>query len=256
VAFFIIAISKNDHTMFNIFKSTAKKLEEAIMKLETELKNNDMRFLVDVMSSDDIYSPLLEKKRRTETSNTDGVSWYAHRRAEVLHTDHEKTQLLNLLAEPSNSSKRESIFFSLAHLCKNRTDNELFNFLMMHLQNEKDPICKRSILIGIEEMDKTNDTLNIEPIKQLSKKRSVDLKVNAILALKKTNDGEVEPLLLELFTATKDSNIKNMICSPLETVGTEACIPILEAAYKKTRDYALRDGIERVFHAIKNKSAI
>jgi len=242
--------------MFNIFKSTAKKLEEAIIKLETELSNNDMRFLIDVMSSDELYSPLLKNQRRDVIfSSTDSVSWYAYRRAEVLHTDHEKEQLLELLAETSYTNKRESIFFSLAHLCKNRTDNELFNFLMGHLQNEKDPICKRSILIGIGEMDKTNTTLNIEPIKQLAKKRSRD-KTNAILALKKTNDKEVEPLLLELFTATKDSHIKYMICSPLETVGTEACIPIVEAAYKKTRDYALRDGIERVLKAIKNKSAI
>ena len=73
--------------MFDFFKSTAKKLEEARVKLETELKNNDMRFLVNIMSSDEIYSPLLEKKRRTEISSTDGVSWYAYRRAETLHTD-------------------------------------------------------------------------------------------------------------------------------------------------------------------------
>jgi len=236
--------------MFNIFKSTAKKLEEARIKLESELKNNDMRFLIDVMASDRLYSPLLENKRRALISGTDNVSWYAYRRAEVLHTDDEKVQLLNLLTKSSDNNKKQSIFFSLAHLCKNRTDIDLFNVLMTYLENEKDSSCRTSILIGIEEMDKSHSTLNIEPIKKLAKKRSID-KTNAILALKKTNDAEVEPLLLELFTATKDSHTKNMICSPLETVGTGACIPILEAAYKKTRDYALRDGIEHVFKAVK-----
>jgi len=63
---------------------------------------------------------------------------------------------------------------------------------MKHLENEKDADCKTSMLIGTEEMDKTHDTLNIELIKKLAKKRSRD-KINAILALTKTNDKEVAP---------------------------------------------------------------
>lgn len=236
----------------NLFTSREKKLEEARLNLEASLRDNDMRFLIDVMCSDALYSPLLKNQRGgLIISSTDNVSWYAYRRAEELHTDDEKAQLLDLLTEFLNDHiKRRSIVFSLAHLCTNRTDTELFNFLMKHLENEKDADCRTSLLIGIEEMDKTDGTLNIEPIKNLAKKRSRD-KTNAILALAKTNDKEVEPLLLELFTATKDSHTKNMICSPLETVGTEACIPILEAAYKKTRDAALRSGIEYVFKAVK-----
>lgn len=115
--------------MFNIFKSTAKNLEEARIRLESELRNNDMRFFIDVMSSDELYSPLLKNKRRTVISGTDNVSCYAYRRAEELHTDNEKVQLLNLLPEfLDDTNKRQSIFFSLVHLCTNRTDTELFNF--------------------------------------------------------------------------------------------------------------------------------
>ncbi len=240
--------------MFNIFKSTEKKLEEARLKLEGDLKMNNMVFLVNTMVSDAIYSPLLERKRRTEISGTDDVSWYAYRRAETLHTDEEKAELLHLLETPSYEAKKDTIFFCLGHLCRNRTDHHLFNLLMKHLESENDIQCKSSILIGIGNMDKTNYTLNIEPIKQLAKKRSLDLKTNAILALAKTNDREVEPLLLELFTAAKDSHLKTMICTPLETVGTFACIPILEAAHKKTRDSFLRYSIEQVIERIKKEN--
>ncbi|MGN6648294.1 MAG: HEAT repeat domain-containing protein [Cytophaga sp.] len=196
--------------MFNIFKSTGKKLDEARLKLETDLKVNGMEFLVNTMASDDIYSPLLERKRRTEISGTDNVSWYAYRRAEVLQTDEEKAELLRLLDTPSYEAKKDAIFFCLGHLCRNRTDHALFNLLMKYLESEKDIHCKSSILIGIGDMDKTNGTLNIEPIKQLAKKRSMHIKTEAILALANTNDPEVEPLLMEMFTATKDSHLKTI----------------------------------------------
>ncbi|MEZ4772422.1 MAG: HEAT repeat domain-containing protein [Bacteroidia bacterium] len=236
--------------MFNIFKSTEKKLEEAILKLETDLRNNDLRFLVEVMASDEIYSPLLHQRRQTEISSKDYISWYGYRRAEKLESENDKQTLLSFLDDNKLQSKKRHVYFALAHLCKNRTDDQLFNFLMNRLEEEKDPDFKIAILIGIESMDKTASSINIEPIKTLAKGRSRELKIKAICALQKTNDTDVEPLLLKIFEGTKDSHIKNMICTPLETVGSEKSIPVLNKAYKNTRDYILRDGIERTLEEI------
>ncbi|WP_236614062.1 HEAT repeat domain-containing protein [Nafulsella turpanensis] len=236
--------------MFGLFRNTEKELEKARIKLESELSIRGVDFLIEQMNSEDIYSPLLEKRRRTETSRTDEVKWYAYRRAEELSTDNEKENLLNLRASHSASPKRKHIYFALAHLCKNRVDNELFDFLMKCLKSESDDICKRVILIGIQKMEKSAN-LNIEPIKMLAKHKSRDLKVNSILALQKTHDEEVEQLLLDIFKGTKDSHIKNMICTPLQSVGTFKAVPILEEAYKKTRDIGLRHNIELTVNRIK-----
>ncbi|ABG59019.1 HEAT repeat domain-containing protein [Cytophaga hutchinsonii] len=240
--------------IFNLFKSHASRLKEARLLLESDLRNNDMSFLVNTMASEELYSPLLQRKRRTEISNTDQVSWYACRRAETLSTEDEKEALLQLLALPAYEAKKRHLFFCLAYVCTNTKDNALFNFLMMHLEHEKDADVNISILIGIEKMDKTAAGLNIEPIKQLAKKRGVHLKTNAILALAKTADPEVEPLLLGLFAATKDSHMKNIICTTLETVGTRACVPLLTEAYRKTRNSLLRQGIDLVLNAVKSRT--
>ncbi len=94
-------------------------------------------------------------------------------------------------------------------------------------------------------------SVNIEPIKRLAKHKSRDLKVNVILALDRTHDEQVEPLMLEIFKGTKDSHIKNMICIPLQTIGTAKAITVLEEEYRKIRDFGLIDRIEFTIESIK-----
>lgn len=239
--------------MFKIFISNDKKLEKTRLALIESLDIGDIEYLLKQMESTEIYSDLLNKKRQTETSNTDEISWYAYRRAEKLSVSEEKEQLLQKLNIENNEVTRKHIYFCLAHYCKNTGDKSLFNFLMTCLDKEKDNNCRLSILIGISYMVKSAD-LNIEPLKKLAKSRSRDLKINSIIALQQTNDSEVENLLLSIFIDTKDSHTKSMITHTLETTGTENSIPYLQEAYKKTRDYGLRSDIERTIEKIKAKT--
>lgn len=238
--------------MFDFLLSNDKKLEKARLVLIESLKNGDIDYLLKQMNSEEIYSPLLKKKRQTETSNTDDISWYAYRRAETLNSPSEKQKLIERLNSESDEIKRKHIYFCLAHYCKNTLDKSLFNFLMDSLEQEKDNNCRLSVLIGISYMPKSSD-LNIEPLKKLTKTRNRDLKVNSIIALQQTNDKEVEDLLLPLFIDTKDTHIKSVITWTLESTGTMKSIPILEEAFKKTRDYGLRGYIERAIEKIKNR---
>lgn len=240
--------------MIDFFKSKEKKLKEARLKLEQDLETNGMEFLVKAMASEEIYSELLEKQRKEVINGTDDVSWYAYRRAEKLESDADKTELLALLETYAESPIKSHIYFALAHLAKNRKDSGLFSFLMERLQSEKDKESKLLILMGVKEMEK-DAALNIEPIEQLTKSRNYKLRTQAILALQKTQNPEVEPLLLELFRASKDSHEKSMICTPLESVGTYESVPILEREYKITRDHGLRSSIEFTLSKIKERKS-
>ncbi len=240
--------------MVDFFKSKEKKLNEAYLKLEQDLSSNGIEFLIESMASEVIYSPLLEKQRRGVISGTDDVSWYAYRRAEKLESDTDKEALLKLLERLAELHKRSHIYFALSHLAKNRKDNELFSFLMEKLQSEKDNEIKLSILMGVKGMEKDAE-LHIKPIEQLTMSRNYKLRTQAILALQKTQNPEVEPLLLELFRASKDSHTKGMICTPLESVGTSVSVPVLEREYKITRDSGLRGSIEYTLNRIKERKS-
>jgi hypothetical protein len=238
--------------MFNLFNNKDQKLEQAKLELIEDLKNGSIDYLLEQMNSTEIYSLLLNEKRDTGRSNTDDISWYAYRRAEKLNSPLEKQELLDRLNSTEDCNRKKHIYFCLAHYCKNTTDNSLFNFLMNRLETEKDNSCRLSILIGIAYMPKES-VLNIEPLKKLIKIRNRDLKINSIIALQKTNDKEVEDLLLSIFVDTKDSHTKSMIVHTLETIGTIKSISFLKEAYKKTRDYGLRGDIERTIYKIEAK---
>ena len=211
-------------------------------KLISDLENCDIDFLVRQMMSNDIISPLLNQKRKAETSSTDEISWYAYRRAEKLNSKDDKEQLLKKLDVESDPLVKKEVYFCLSHLCKNTADKQLFNFLTDKLETV-DKESKNSILMGLREMKKDLD-LNIEPVKKLTKSKSWDVKINAIEALKYTEDKQVEDLLLMLFQDTNDSFTKGVICTSLSTLGTLKSVPVLQAALKKTRDVGLRYNLE------------
>jgi hypothetical protein len=238
--------------MFDFLIPKSIKIKKARLALIDSLDKGTIDYLLEQMASTEIYSPLLNKKREKETSNTDDISWYAYRRAEKLSLPIEKRQLLEKLNSATDDEKKKHIYFCLAHFCKNTNDRSLFNFLMDRLENEKDIASRRSILIGISTMRKSSD-LYIQPLKKLVTMRNRDLKINSIIALQQTNDTEVEDLLLPIFIDTKDSHVKTVITWTLETSGTKKSVPYLEEAYKRTRDYGLRAYILKTIEKIKGK---
>ncbi len=237
--------------MFNFFISTEKKLELAKNKLISDLENGSIDFVLGKMESDEIYSPLLNEMRKTFVSSDHDVSKYAYSRATMYNSHTEKEQLLEKLKLETNPIKRSNIFYCLAHLCNNTTDNKLFNFLMEKIETE-DNQSKLKILLGVQDMTKSSD-LNIEPLKKLAKSRMSDLYWNSIFALRFTHDSDVEGLLLSIFEETNNNGKKGVICAALNSVGTRESIPILKATYKKTRDNSLRWDIEQALEAIEER---
>ncbi len=240
--------------MFNLFKSTEKKLEDAKNKLILNLEKGDVDYVLNQMESEEIYSPLLNEIRKTSSSSEHYVSKYAYDRARKYSSQSEKIQLLEKLKMEVNPVRKSYIYFCLSHLCCNASDSDLFNFLMEKIESE-DNECKRNILLGIQEMNK-HAGLNIEPLKRLAESSNSDLYWNAIFALRFTHDPEVESLLLSLFEDTNNKGKKGVICATLRSIGTNKSIPVLEAAYKKTKDSSLRWDIEEAINNIKERLGI
>src|SRR5438045_3400834 len=108
--------------MLKIFRNTDKQIQKEKAKLISDLENNSIDFLLEQMQSEEIYSSLLNEKRKTETSNTDYISWYAYRRAEQLNSPTDKEELIQKLNSEPNPQLKRHIYFCLAHLCKNLND--------------------------------------------------------------------------------------------------------------------------------------
>jgi len=247
--------------MFNIFKpkenkqntkaeTLANKLEIAKQKLISDLEKNDMEFLISKMASDEEYSELILERRKIDLSYSteDCVSCYAYRQSDKLNSAENKSELLELLADEKHSADKKYIFCCLSSICSNTNDKELFNFLIAKMQIEEDEHTKVSILSRLEDVIK-DDSYNIEPIKIIVKEGTSDESHAAIKALSNSNDPKVEDILLDEFKNTS-THMKGMICGPLSTVGTLKSIPILNEAYKKTRDQGLRMLIEKAIAKI------
>lgn len=237
--------------MFNFFKSTEKKLEETKNKLISDLEKGSLDFVLDKMESTEIYSPLLEETRKTLVSSEHDVCRYAYIRGTQYNSLSDKEQLLKKLSIETNPIRKSNLYFCLAHYCNNSSDKSIFNFLMDKILAEDDN-CKKSILLGIQEMNKDAD-LNIEPLKKLATSKKSELYWNAIFALQNTHDPEVETLLLSIFEETKNNVKKGVICASLRSIGTKKSLPILQDTYKKTRDASLRWDIELAIQAIEER---
>ncbi|MDZ7900173.1 MAG: HEAT repeat domain-containing protein [Arcicella sp.] len=240
--------------MFNIFLGREKKLEKARIKLISDLEVGSIDFLISQMTNHEVYSPLLEKKQKREStwSSTDYITWYAYERARELSSENDKKKLLLKLNSESDSSIKNHIYYCLSHICANSTDSKLFNFLMEKLEIEDNEECKVSILFGLRNMIK-DLSCNLEPLKKMIHTKSIALKRMSISALSHVNDKDVEDLLLDIFKNKKDNHIRATVCFPLESVGTKKAIPVLNEVYKKTRDFGLRNDIERVIAFIKER---
>lgn len=230
-----------------------KQINLAREKLIENLKNNGMEFLIDNMSKCENFSPLIKEWKKNVVSSDHQISFYAYQRARNLKLKKHKIELLRLLENKSYENQYQYIYYSLSFLCNNTKDIELFNTLMKKLDIEKDAYKKEMLLIGLENMDKCLPGLNLDPIIKLIEHRSKLLQITAIRALQKTCEKRIEDILLTLFQKTKKSSIKDVICTPLETVGTNKSIPILEQSYKRTRDIFLRSSIKRTIEIIHNR---
>jgi hypothetical protein len=251
--------------MFNIFRrkqnnqnskplTLEDKLEIAKQQLISDLEKNGMEFLINKMAIDDEYSELIQERRKTDLSYTseDSVSWYAYRQSDKLNSQADKKELFNLLANDKYSDYKKYIYCCLASICSNTSDKDLFNFLIVKVQEEDDESIRVSILSRLRDVIK-DSSYNIEPIKMLVKEGTSSESHAAIKALSNTSDPEVEDILLEEFKIAS-TYMKGIICGPLSTVGTLRSIPILKETYKKTRDGFLRMVIDDAIYKIEGRT--
>lgn len=212
-------------------------------KLIAEMQEIDMRTLLIKMCCEDPISPIIvERNLKGHFSSEDKVSWFAMQRSFELSSEKDKAELLELLHDEAYSSQRSDIYRCLGSICGNTNDKELCNLLIRVIDITRDERTIVSILSRLQNVKK-DDSINIEPIKKHLKEGNSDIILAAIRALAHTNDSEVEDLLLEEFKYA-NSNLKTTICITLESVGAEKAIPVLQKAYKRTRDQGLRMHID------------
>jgi hypothetical protein len=235
------------------YKKVLAKLEIAKRELVAELNQKDIKFLVEKLSSDALYSPLILEKREIDGTyeSGDGVSWYAYQHSNTLCDPGDKKVLLGMLIDPSYIAAKKQIYLCLSSLCANTNDRDLFNFLIEKMEEENNDSISIVIMARMEKIKK-DSTFNLAPIKTALAEGTYHVVAAAIKALANTNDTEVESLLLSEFQIV-DKHLKAMICGSLETRGTSNAIPILKKEYKKTRDVLLKSSIDQTIHAIEKR---
>src|SRR6478735_5015278 len=125
--------------MFNIFRrkenkqrnkadTLASQLEIAKQSLISDLETNGIEFLITKMGSNDEYCDLILERRKIDLSykSEDSVSWYAYRQSDKLHSDKDKIELLEFLANEKYSNYKKYIYCCLASICSNTNEKELF----------------------------------------------------------------------------------------------------------------------------------
>ncbi|MFT3705235.1 MAG: HEAT repeat domain-containing protein [Agriterribacter sp.] len=251
--------------MFNIFRSKetkqkiyeadlAQRLEADKQQLIADLENKGMEFLVTKMSSNEEYSPLVLERRKIDLSygSEDSASWYAYKQSDKLHSDKDKSTLLALLENEKFLEYNKYIYCCLACICANTNNKDLFNFLVEKVQQEDDESTRISILSRLQVVKK-GEGYNIEPLKGFVKDGTQGETRAALRALSNSTDVEVEDIFLEEFKFS-DRHMKAAICGPLSTVGTLKSIPVLQQAYKNTRDRGLKMCIEGAISTIEKRA--
>ena len=234
------------------FKPKKQQLEKTKQELLADLSAKGIRNLVEQMENEAPYSPLIAERIKSGSwSSEDSVSWHAFQYSNTLSSPDDKKELLQLLSDPAYADKRLNIFRCLACLCSNTQDLELFQFLMQVVDKEDDDHILVSILSRLRDMKKPAG-INLAPLKRLLSEGTGQSRVAAAMALRHTNDPEVETLLLDEFKWS-GKETQSRLCLTFESIGTKQSIPALRAAWKKTRDRAFRMDLERVIAAIEER---
>ena len=237
---------------FNLFRNKEKELEKERAKLIYELESNGIKNLVKKMDSNEPYSELIrEKQKKGNYSSDDDISMHAYKVSIALNNPSDKQELLHLLNDREYQPYRKHIFSCLTSICSNTGDYLLFDFLLKQIAIEDDEDIIVSVLSRLAKIKKPREK-DISVIKKFLLEGSSNMQRAAIMALSNSEDEEVEDLLLNEFKIS-DRQTKGTICKPLQSVGTKKAVPILQNAYKQTRDPFLRHQIEYTLNEIYNR---
>ena len=217
-----------------IEKTFEEKLKEKLAKMPVE-------DLLSEMTNNNYYFPYnIWKKYFDKKSIESGkwISWFATRQAEKIN-DINQAETLKVKIENKNENIeiRRKSFFCLGHLSKNTNNKELFEYLINNLKSESEEI-QETIFASIRNAEKPIE-YDLSPIIEILKNGKIGMKTSAAIALKYSENPEIELILLNSFQNEKNKHLQEMIASTLRTLGTEKSLYILEKKLKiaKGRDY-------------------
>ncbi|MFA0961572.1 HEAT repeat domain-containing protein [Roseivirga sp. BDSF3-8] len=228
------------------------QLRKARQELERKLLKSDLIGLLRLMDSDELYSDLLQKHQSRLISSDYFVSWYARKRASLLYTDFDKRELTRLLDHPDYQHLQRHIYYALSHMCKNRCDQQLYQFLLERLQHEEHIPNKLALLSGMGEIGKGRKEFPEAIVSQMNS-RNVALKLQAIGALRNCKHPNIESLLIRKFKYSRSYKVKMAICFTLETIGTRHSLTVLRESAQHTTDMHFKGILTQSIEKIKSR---
>lgn len=240
--------------IFGLFKSLDEKVKEDKDQLVVRLKSSDIRTLIIEMGNNKPISKNIVKKQKRDMSfgSEDSPSWFAYRVSDELNDTNLKSELINLLHDEGFDQYKKYVLRCLSSLCVNTEDYELFGFLISELKKFDDEDFITTVLSRLDKLKKPK-TVNIDYFKHLLLKGTYQNRIDALNALKNSEDPELEEILIQKFMTT-DQHTKCMICATLRSTGTIKSIEYLKTEFKRTRSNDLKYFIESAIEEINQRA--
>ena len=179
------------------------------------------------------------------------ISWKATREAEKLTEQKYVEQLIEFIEKEKNKKKRDKAYFVLYKIAKNIDNQKATKFLIYRIEKEIDKYILMSMLDGIAELNKSDET-DLTNIIKATENEKWQIRHSAIRALKNTNNLNAENQILKIMQNTEDKfNIIYSISS-MYNIGTKKSIPILEK-YLASRTRDIKSGAENAINEIRNR---
>ena len=184
-----------------------------------------------------------------ESSKT--ISWKATREAEKLTEEKYVEQLIEFIEIEKNKKKRDKAYFVLYKIAKNIDNLKATKFLIYRIEKEIDKYILMSMLDGIAELNKSEET-DLTNIIKATENEKWQIRHSAIGALKNTNNENAESQILKILQNTDDKFNISYCISSLYNIGTEKSIPTLEK-YLSSRTRDIKSGAENAINEIRTR---
>jgi hypothetical protein len=160
-------------------------------------------------------------------------SWKALREAETLTDTDFIDNIIENIASEKNKKRRSYLYFTVGRICENKPYQKGLEFLIDRLDKETDKYIIASMLDRITWLHKSAET-DLTNIFACLNHKTWQVKFSAISALKETNNGLVDDLMIAILEDEKAEKyqIENAL-NVIYNCGTAKC---LNAVEKQTRN--------------------
>lgn len=209
--------------------------------------------LLEQSSNEEYYFPYNIWKKLFGKNFIEGgkrISWFATRQLEKFDAINEFQDLKRVI-EDKNSDEIlvNRVYFSLGHLAKNTNSKEVFDYLMSRLKIESEGNVKTILISVINCLKPAYYDLNA--IYDLIRDSNIQIKTDAVCALKNSENEASEHLLIERFMIEKNKNLKSSIASTLGNIGSLKFFSLLSEELKVAKGtdykYFLKNAISKIY---------